>query len=74
MANLTPMMQYSKKQATVQTATYGSELIALSTAVERLVDLRFTLKYLGVPIRETDYTSGDNESVVNRSSFSFQNT
>jgi hypothetical protein len=49
----------------VQTATYGSEFIAARTCVEQIIDLRNTLRYLGVPVREKAYMFGDNESVVN---------
>jgi hypothetical protein len=63
--NKTPIEWYSKKQATVETATYGSEFIAARTCVEQIIDLRNTLRYLGVPIREKAYMFGDNESVVN---------
>ena len=62
--NKTPIDWYSKKQATVETATYGSEFVVARTTVERLIELRLTLRYLGVPIRETDYMFGDNKSVV----------
>ncbi|KAG7338517.1 reverse transcriptase RNA-dependent DNA polymerase [Nitzschia inconspicua] len=63
--NKTPIDWYSKKQATVETATYGSEMVAMRTCVEQVVDLRNTLRYLGVPIREKSYVFGDNESVIN---------
>jgi hypothetical protein len=48
--NQTPMDWYSKKQATVETATFGSEFIAARTTIDQIVDLRMTLRYLGVPI------------------------
>ena len=41
--------------------------MAARTAVERIIDLRLTLRYLGVPLRESDYMFGDNESVVGSS-------
>ena len=66
--NQTPIDWYSKKQATVETATYGSEFVASRTCVERDIDLRTLLRYLGVPIRKTTFMFGDNESVVNSSS------
>ena len=65
--NKTPIDWYSKKQATVETATYGSEFVAARTCVEQVIDLRTTLRYLGVPIRKKSYIFGDNESVVNSS-------
>jgi hypothetical protein len=65
--NQTPIDWYSKKQATVLTATYGSEFIATRICIDRAVDLRNTLRYLGVPIRHRDIVFGDNKSVVNTS-------
>jgi hypothetical protein len=65
--NKTPIDWFSKKQATVETATYGSEFVAARTCVEQIIDLRNTLRYLGVPIRERSYMFGDNQSVVNSS-------
>jgi hypothetical protein len=50
--NKTPLDWYAKKQATVETATYGSEFVASRICVEQIIDLRSTLRYLGVPVRE----------------------
>ena len=47
--NKTPIDWYSKKQATVETATYGSEFVAAKTATEQIMDIRQTLRYLGAP-------------------------
>ena len=62
---------FSKKQATVETATYGSEFVASRTSVERIIYLRLILRYLGVPLRESDYMFGDNESVVGSSTLPY---
>ena len=62
--NQFPIDWYSKKQRTVETATYGSEMQAAKICVEQIIDLRLTLRYLGVPIREKSYMFGDNEAVV----------
>ena len=51
-------------QSTVETATYGSEYSAGRTAKEQIVDLRLTLRYLGVPFVGPSFLFGDNESVV----------
>ena len=67
MINKTPIDWYSKKQATVETATYGSEFVAARTSVEQIIDLRNTLRYLGDPIRGKSYIIGDNKSVVDSS-------
>ena len=64
MANNTPIMWYSKKQATSETATYGAEFLAARTCMEQVVDLRNSFRYLGVPVYETSYVFGDNESQI----------
>ena len=65
--NLTPGNWYSKRQATVENATYGSEFVAAKTATEQIIDIRQTLRYLGVPIKSKAYMFGDNKSVVTSS-------
>ncbi len=67
LVNQTPIDWYSKKQATVETATYGSEFVAARTCVEQVMDLRLTLRYLGVPIRTRSFMFGDNKTVVESS-------
>jgi hypothetical protein len=67
--NQTPIDWYSKKQATVETATYGSEFVAGRTAVERTMDMRSTLRYLGVPIKGKTIMFGDNESMIKSSAY-----
>ena len=42
--NHTPIDSYSKREATVETATYGSEFVASKTATEQIIDLRHTLR------------------------------
>ena len=64
--NKTPVDWYSKKQATVEMATYGSELVAAKTATEQIMDIRQSLRYLGVPIGAKSFLFGDNRSVVTR--------
>ena len=62
--NKTPVDWYSKKQATAETATYGSEFVAAKTATEQIMDIRQTLRYLGAPITTKSFLFGDNRSVV----------
>ena len=50
MVNQTIVDTYTKKQNTVETSTYGSEFVAARTATEQIIDLRLTLRYLGVPV------------------------
>ena len=49
--NATPSHWYTKRQATVETATYGSDFVAARIATDQIIDLRYTLMYLGVPVR-----------------------
>ena len=70
--NHTPTDWYSKKQATVDTAsTYGSEIVAAKTATEQTMDLRYTMRYLGVPIKSKSYMFGDSRSVVTRATLPY---
>ena len=62
--NKTPVDSYSKKQATVETATYGLEFVAAKTATEQIMDIRQTLRYLVALIGAKCFFFGDNRSVV----------
>lgn len=65
--NKTPIDWHTKKQATVETATYGSEFVAAQTCVEQIIALRHSLLYLGVPLQPWSHMFGDNQSVVDSS-------
>ena len=60
--NSTPMDWYSKSQSMVETTTFSSEIVAAQTAVDQIIDLRTTLRYLVVPIRGESYMFGDDRS------------
>ena len=66
--NKTPIDWFSKLQSTVETATYGSEFVAARTCTEQIIDLRNTLRYMGVRVENVSMMFGDNESVVNTAS------
>jgi hypothetical protein len=68
LCNQTLIDWYSKRQATVETATFGSEFTATRIAVDQIIDLRTTLRYVGVPISEKSYMFGDNQAVITNSS------
>jgi len=65
--NGTPIDWFSKRQNTVETATYGSEFVAARIATDQVIDLRLTLRYLGVPVLDKSYMFGDNKSLVTSS-------
>jgi len=62
--NQTPFDWFAKKQATVETATFGSENSAARTAIEQMKANKLTLLYLGVPVIDRSVLFGDNKSVV----------
>ena len=68
LCNQTLIDWYSKRQATVETATFGSEFTAARIAVDQIIDLRTTLRYLGVPVNTKSFMFGDNQAVVTNSS------
>ena len=68
--NETPVKWYSKRQNTVETSTYGSELVAarIATAEEFAIELCYKLRMLGVPMLGQCMLFGDNKSVVTNAS------
>ena len=62
--NTTPGDWYSKRQATVEHVTYGAEFVAAKTAIEQIIEIRQTLRYLGVPIKSKSYMFGEKKSVI----------
>jgi hypothetical protein len=65
--NQTLIDWYSKRQATVEIATFGSEFTAARIEVDQIMDLRTTLWYLEVPVNGKSHMFGDNQSVVTNS-------
>jgi hypothetical protein len=63
--NRAPVVWYSKKQNTVKSLTFGSEYVAMRTALELIEGLRYKLRMMGVPILGPANVYGDNEAVVN---------
>ena len=49
-ANKTPLVSFSKKQATSEIAPYESKFIAGRADIEQAVDLQASFQYLGGPI------------------------
>ena len=67
MVNRAPILWYSKRQNTVETSTFGSEYVALKTAVEMIEGMRYKLRMMGVPLDGPTNVFCDNESVVKNS-------
>ena len=66
--NNAPISWYSKRQNTVESSTFASELIALRIAVEQIEALRYKLRMFGIPIDGPADVFCDNQSVVRASS------
>jgi aryl carrier-like protein len=55
---------YSKRQATVETSNFGSEFTTARIAVDQIIYIIATLRYLGVPATEKSYMFGYNQAVI----------
>jgi hypothetical protein len=62
--NNTPIRWVSKHQKTVETSTYGSELVAARIATELVIEYRYNLRMFGVPLDGPALMLGDNHSVI----------
>jgi len=62
--NNTPIKWISKQQRTVETSTYGSEMVATRIACELVLETRYCLRMLGVPLDGPALMLGDNLSIV----------
>ena len=62
--NSTPIKWYCKKQNTVESSTYGSELVAARITTEMIIEMRYKLRMLGVPIKGGLLMLGNNMSVI----------
>ena len=60
----TPLAFVSKRQKTVETSTYGSELVAAQMAVNMIVEWWCKMQMLGLDLEEKAWLVGDNMSVV----------
>ena len=64
-----PIMWYSKRQNTVESSTFGSEFIAMKTAIEQIEALCYKLRMMGIPIEGPANVFCDNEAVFKNSAF-----
>ena len=54
----------SKKQATIETAVFGAEFVAMKIGMETCRGIRYKLRMMGVPLSGPTYIYGDNMSVI----------
>jgi hypothetical protein len=62
--NKTPIKWYSKRQNTVESSTYESELVAARIAAEMIIDFWGRLRLLGIAVTGPSVLLIDNQSVV----------
>jgi hypothetical protein len=62
--NSAPIYWMSKKQASVESSSFGSEFCAMKNCCEYLRGLRYKLRMLGIPCDGPVYIQGDNQSVL----------
>jgi hypothetical protein len=59
-----PIIWYSKRQNTVEAATFGSEIVALQKCKEFIVAMHYKLRMFGIPIEGSANVFCDNRGVV----------
>jgi hypothetical protein len=62
--NRAPILWHSKRQNTVESSTFGSEIVALKNAIELIEGLRYKLRMFGIEIEGPTDIYCDNEAVV----------
>lgn len=62
--NNTPIAWTSKRQKTVETSSYGSELVAARIATEMIIEFRYKLRSIGTPVNGPMVMCGDNRSAI----------
>ena len=62
--NCMPIHWSTKRQATVESSTYGSKLVVARIATEMVIEMRNNLCALGIPVNKPSYMFRDNMSMV----------
>ena len=60
----TPIHYYSKRQSLVQTSTFGAEFIAIKSAVEEAITIRYYLISMGVKVEKATVIYSDNLNAI----------
>ena len=62
--NNAPIIWFSKRQNTVESSTFGSELVSMRICRDLIVSLRYKLRMFGLNLQGPAYTYCDNAGVV----------
>jgi len=60
---------YCKRQNTVETSSYGSELVAMRIALEAILEIRYKLRMMGIGFQHTSTILCDNQAVIINTQF-----
>ena len=63
-----PILWLSRRQNTVETSTFGSEFVALRTARDMIMAMRYKLRMFGIPLDGPAQVFCDNQGVVKNTS------
>ena len=63
-----PIVWLSRRQNTVETSTFGSEFVAMRTARDMIIAMRYKLRMFGVPLDGPAQVYCDNQGVVKNTS------
>ena len=64
MLNNASIYWHSKKQTSVETSTFGSEMMAMKQSADYIWGFRYKLRMFGIPVEEPSYMYSDNHSVL----------
>ena len=64
MLNNAPIYWHSKKQTSVETSNFGSEMMEMNQAADYIRGFRYKLRMFGIPVEEPAYMYSDNQSVL----------
>ena len=60
----TPVHWISRRQGAIASSTYAAEFMALRTATEEAISIRYMLRCLGIPVSKPTVIYGDNLGVI----------
>ena len=66
--NIALVQRISKKQSTVETSVFGTELVTMKQSTDAVRGLRYKLRMMGIPISSHSYIYGDSASAVHNTS------
>ena len=72
--NSAPIYWFLKKQTSIESSSFGSELIATKQLCDYLRGIIYKLQMIGIPVEGTDYIEGDNRSFLTNTKIQYSTT